>query len=264
MPPPRRPHPNNAVPAASLARAALTAVLSGKSPTPAARLVVIVSAGGERLLHDLGRDVHEARHLARRLALAEARGTLDRLRHDLTAAGWLMIAAVDRIGRPARQRVIAALLDAVVDQGGMACVTLTVPPTAAGLHPALESRLVSGLVVTVPTGPKPMAAGGGRCSLQAVIRTTARLQGVPVAQLVGHDRHRSLARSRGIAMYVARACTGTSLAAIGLAFGGRDHTTAMRSVRAVETHLATDPTLATDVRDVLTALGLTTHEARPA
>jgi chromosomal replication initiation ATPase DnaA len=224
----------------------------------------VVSTRGERLLADLGRTVHEARHLARRLALAESRGTQARVRDELLATDWLLIVAADRIRPPSRQRVIASLLDALMDRDIAACVTLTVPPTAAGLHPALESRLASGLVVTVPAESSPVTGCVGHASLPAVIRATARQQSVSVAQLTGQSRHRSLARSRGIAMYVARACTGASLAAIGQAFGGRDHTTAMRSVRAVEARLAADAELAADVRDVIAALGLTTPEARPA
>lgn len=260
----RCPPRSRPAPAARLARAALTAVLSGARPAPASRLLVLVSACAERLIADLGHDVHDAATLARRLALAEARGTQDRVRDELMAADWIVIAAVDRIGRASRQRAIAALLDAVADHGRAAFVTLAVPPAAASLDPALESRLVSGLVVTVPAASARMSPATGRCSLQTVVRTTARLQGVSVTDLVGQGRHRSLARSRGIAMYVARSCTNLSLAAIGSAFGGRDHTTAMRSVRAVESRLAADASLADDVRDVLLALGITDHVVRTA
>jgi chromosomal replication initiator protein len=51
---------------------------------------------------------------------------------------------------------------------------------------------------------------------------------------------------------------------IGLAFGGRDHTTAMRSVKNVERRLRSDPSLAADVRDVLAALDHSPRRSRPA
>jgi chromosomal replication initiator protein len=65
-------------------------------------------------------------------------------------------------------------------------------------------------------------------------------------------------------MYVARVRTGLSHDVIGMAFGGRDHTTAMRSVKNVERRLRSDPSLAADVRDVLAALDHSPRRSRPA
>lgn len=270
MPSPRRHHEHVIAPAAELARDALRntlrntfmGVLAGRAPAVDKRLLVVIARDGSRLLGDLGSDVHDAACLARRLAVAEARGTQGRLHDALLAGGWLAIAGVDRIGRPERQRVIATLLDVVADRGAAACVTLAVPPAAAELVPALETRLSAGLLVALPAADAPVAAGRG--SLPEVIRTTARLHGLPIARLVGHCRQRSVVRSRSIAMYVARVCTGLSHDVIGLAFGGRDHTTAMRSVRNVEHRLRNDPSLAADVRDVLAALDRPQGRSRPA
>jgi len=255
MPSPRRHQPHAVVPQAGLARAALSAVLAGDDLGVGRRLVVIVAPQGDRLLADLGGDVHDADGLARRLAAAEAQATQERLRDELLAGGRLAIAGVDRVDRPDRQRVIARFLDVIVDRGLAACVSLGVPPAAAALDPLLESRLAAGLVVLIPSAPEHHpAAAAGHTSLPAVIRATARLHGISVASLVGQSRQRSLVRSRSIAMYVARTCTAASLDAIGEAFGGRDHTTAMRSIRSVERLLAGDPSLAGDVRDVVAAL----------
>lgn len=237
-------------------------VLAGRSAGATSRLLVVVAEDGDRLLGDLGGDVHDAARLARRLAVAEARGTQDRLHDTLLAGGRLAIAGVDRIGHPARQRMIATLLDAVADRGLSACVTLTVPLATATLTPALESRLSAGLMVALPAGDAPAALGCG--SLSEVIRTTARLHNLPRARLVGHCRQRSVVRSRSIAMYVARICTGLSHDVIGAAFGDRDHTTAMRSIRNIERHLRNDPSLAADVRDVLAAIERAHGRSRPA
>jgi hypothetical protein len=262
MPSPRRHHEPAIAPAAGLAREALMDVLAGRAPAVDKRLLVVVARDGDRLLGDLGGDVHDATALARRLALAEARGTQGRLHDGLLRGGWLAIAGVDRIGRPDRQRMIATLLDVVADRGAAACITLAVPPAAAGLSPALETRLSAGLLVALPADAALATAGRG--SLPDVIRTTARLHGLPGAQLVGHCRQRSVVRSRSIAMYVARVRTGLSHDIIGLAFGGRDHTTAMRSVKNVERRLRSDPSLAADVRDVLAALDHSPRRSRPA
>ncbi|MFZ9887110.1 MAG: helix-turn-helix domain-containing protein, partial [Myxococcota bacterium] len=45
---------------------------------------------------------------------------------------------------------------------------------------------------------------------------------------------------RQVAMYLARKHIGASLPEIGRAFGGRDHTTVLSSVRKIEASLATD------------------------
>lgn len=264
MPSPRRHQQHALTTPTGLARAALTAVLAGAEPAFGQRLLVIVAPQGDRILADLGAEVHDAGCLARRLAAAAARATQERLHDGLLAAGRLAIAGLDRIGSPARQRVIAGLLDTIADRGQMACVTLASHPAAAGLDAMLESRLSAGLIVTVPSTEHHAPPAGGRTSLPAVIRTTARIHGISVASLIGQSRQRSIVRSRSIAMYVARLCTGASLDAIGAAFGGRDHTTAMRSVDGIQRRLDAEPSLAGDVRDVLMALQGSDARSRPA
>lgn len=242
-----------ALSAAALARSALAALLSGDVQTRAAELIVVVSADAGRLLADLGGEVHEAGELARQLARAEARGTHERLRERLVGTGRILVHAADRIAPPHLQRTIATLLDEAAARGAVACVSLSVPPPAAGLDPALESRLSAGLVVRTAGGP-PAAAPTLRTSIDAVIRATARTQGIPIDRLVGHDRQRTTVRGRGLAMHVARACTGMSLGAIGRHFGGREHTTVMRGIRAIESQLGSDPGLAADMRAIVAAL----------
>jgi len=245
----RRPLP----PAAALARTALAALLSGNVPSRAAELIVVVSADAGRLLADLGGEVHEAGDLARRLARAEARGTHDAVRLDLVRTGRLLVRGVDAIGPPPLQRSFSSLLDAAADEGAPVCVSLAVPPAAAGLEPALESRLTAGLVVSTAAGRT--AATPLRCSsIAAVIQATARTQGITSERIVGEDRHRTAVLGRGLAMYVARICTGMSLGAIGRHFGGREHTTVMRGIRGIESRLASDAGLAADLREILAAL----------
>lgn len=264
MPSPCRHQQHAITPTAGLARAALTAVLAGGDVAIGQRLIVIVAPHGERVLADLGVHVHDAATLARRLAAAEARATQERLRDDLLAPEWLAIAGIDRVGRADRQRVIASLLDAGADRGRATCVTMALPPAAAALDPMLESRLSSGLVVTLPATTHHGRATPVATSVPVVIRTTARVHRVDVSDLVGQSRQRSIVRCRSIAMYVARVCTASSLETIGRACGGRDHTTAMRSVKSVERQLAGDPSLAADVQVVIAALEAhSTRSRRP-
>ena len=88
-------------------------------------------------------------------------------------------------------------------------------------------------------------------SLARIIRTTARCHGLPAASLAGSGRCHGVVQARNLAMYLARHLTGSSFGAIGTAFGGRDHTTVMRGVRAVETRMTTDATFAADVEQLL-------------
>ncbi|MGL4976005.1 MAG: helix-turn-helix domain-containing protein [Bosea sp. (in: a-proteobacteria)] len=83
-------------------------------------------------------------------------------------------------------------------------------------------------------GQAPAAAGG---------RSAARLRvfvaeefGISIAQLSGRSRRRKFAHPRQMAMYLARTAMGRSYPQIGLWFG-RDHTTAIYAVTAVQARL---------------------------
>ena len=60
------------------------------------------------------------------------------------------------------------------------------------------------------------------------------------SDLKGKSRQRQVARARQIAMYLARQHTESSLPEIGRAFGGRDHTTVLTSVRKITSLRKTD------------------------
>lgn len=66
-----------------------------------------------------------------------------------------------------------------------------------------------------------------------IITETARHYGIPASAILGTDRSRRFARPRQIAMYLARSLTGRSYPEIAVSFG-RDHTTVMHAVEAVE------------------------------
>jgi len=56
-----------------------------------------------------------------------------------------------------------------------------------------------------------------------------------------------VALPRQIAMYLARQLTHASLADVGRAFGGKDHTTVLHAVSKIQTLLREDPKLRTSV-----------------
>lgn len=71
---------------------------------------------------------------------------------------------------------------------------------------------------------------------------------IPQIDMVSARRNRSSAWPRQVAMYLARQLTPKSLPDIGGRFGGRDHTTVMHALRAVQKRMQSDAELAIDVR----------------
>ncbi|MHC4547946.1 MAG: chromosomal replication initiator protein DnaA [Planctomycetota bacterium] len=66
-----------------------------------------------------------------------------------------------------------------------------------------------------------------RVSIDGILRLVAEYYGVPVRDLMGKRRTKSIAYPRQICMFLARRLTSHSLEEIGGYFGGRDHTTVM-------------------------------------
>jgi hypothetical protein len=65
-------------------------------------------------------------------------------------------------------------------------------------------------------------------------RVVAAHFGIPVEEMVSPNRERGVARSRQVAMFLAREIGQRSYPNIGFMFGGRDHSTVIYSVRAVK------------------------------
>ena len=72
--------------------------------------------------------------------------------------------------------------------------------------------------------------------------------GVRVAEMFSARRARDVARPRQVAMYLTKMLTSLSYPEIGRQFGGRDHTTVMHAVRAIEGLMANDTRIAEDVQ----------------
>jgi chromosomal replication initiator protein len=72
--------------------------------------------------------------------------------------------------------------------------------------------------------------------------------------MVTARRSRHIARPRQVAMFLAKQLTPQSLPAIGRMFGGRDHTTVMHALKAVEERYHSDPELRSVVDSLSVAL----------
>lgn len=82
-------------------------------------------------------------------------------------------------------------------------------------------------------------------------RETCAMYGVTDVDLHSDRRSARVARPRQVAMYLARSLTAQSLPAIGRSFG-RDHTTVMHAVEAVERRMAFDEVVADRVQTLRT------------
>jgi len=91
-----------------------------------------------------------------------------------------------------------------------------------------------------------------RVSVDGIVRTVADHFGVPVKDLMGKRRSKSIAHPRQICMFLARRLTSHSLEEIGGYFGGRDHTTVMYAYDKIRRE-AED---STDLADTLEKLKL--------
>lgn len=81
---------------------------------------------------------------------------------------------------------------------------------------------------------------GSRVTIEYIQRLVGEHFRVPVEELKGARRQRSILQPRQVAMYLCRRLTDSSLPEIGRAFGGRDHTTVLHAVEKVEREITQD------------------------
>ena len=80
-------------------------------------------------------------------------------------------------------------------------------------------------------------------TIEQIQRKVSEFFGLKLSDLKAKTRTRAVAFPRQIAMYISRQLTHASLAEVGRAFGGKDHTTVLHAVDKVQTLLQEDPKL---------------------
>jgi chromosomal replication initiator protein len=80
-------------------------------------------------------------------------------------------------------------------------------------------------------------------TIEQVQRKVCDFFGVKLPDLKAKNRTKAVAFPRQVAMYLARQLTHASLAEVGRAFGGKDHTTVLHAVDKIQTLLQEDPKL---------------------
>jgi chromosomal replication initiator protein len=98
----------------------------------------------------------------------------------------------------------------------------------------LDAALVERVLVPVTRPPAVV-------SVDVILETIAQHFRLSVSDLKSHRRHRSVLYPRQVAMYLCRTLTDASFPTIGDALGGRDHSTVMHAVRAVEAKRLEEP-----------------------
>ena len=90
--------------------------------------------------------------------------------------------------------------------------------------------------------------------IEDIYRAVARDYGVSKLDLLSSRRTKDVVRPRQVAMYLAKILTGRSLPEIARRMGGRDHTTALHSVRKIERLVQTDVQLAARIEKIKASL----------
>jgi chromosomal replication initiator protein len=80
-------------------------------------------------------------------------------------------------------------------------------------------------------------------TIEQVQRKVSDFFGVKLSDLKAQNRAKAVAFPRQVAMYMSRDLTHASLAEIGRAFGGKDHTTVLHAVNKIQVLMREEPTL---------------------
>ena len=122
--------------------------------------------------------------------------------------------------------------------------------TTLQAHAALTDAAIDMALARRVLGEPTAQPRSNQFTLQRIIELVTRYYGVKLSDLQSRRRHKSVTEPRQICMWLARRQTRFSLEEIGGYFGGRDHTTVMHSVKAVDERIAIDPRLAEQVKSL--------------
>ncbi|MCO6383705.1 chromosomal replication initiator protein DnaA [Oceanicola sp. 502str15] len=92
-----------------------------------------------------------------------------------------------------------------------------------------------------------LRASERKLTIEEIQRRVCEHFNVRISDMTGPKRHRTIARPRQVAMFLAKGMTSRSLPEIGRRFGNRDHTTVLYAIRKIEELVQTDSGLADDI-----------------
>jgi len=92
---------------------------------------------------------------------------------------------------------------------------------------------------------------GKNVSLELIQKVVAEYFGLSSVDIRGKKRTKAIVYPRQIAMYITRDITEFSTTEVGLAFGGRDHTTVMHACQRIEDRMKTDSMLEPTIQNLI-------------
>ncbi len=93
-------------------------------------------------------------------------------------------------------------------------------------------------------------------TIEQVQRKVCDFFGLKLSDLKAKSRTKAVAFPRQVAMYLARQLTHASLAQVGQAFGGKDHTTVLHAVDKIQTMMQEDPRLRRTIEQLIQGIQL--------
>ena len=91
-------------------------------------------------------------------------------------------------------------------------------------------------------------------SVRLIAETVAEFYGVSYRDLVSHRRSHDIIKPRHVACWLARHHTPHTMGELGRCFGGRDHTTILHAVSAINEQMTADAEFAAEVQSVESAV----------
>ncbi|MEL6796352.1 MAG: helix-turn-helix domain-containing protein, partial [Planctomycetota bacterium] len=126
--------------------------------------------------------------------------------------------------------------------------------TKLQLHAAMHKVTELTAAIAHEALGEPISAHEAPITVDQIITQITDYFGVRTADLQSKKRSRSIALPRQVGMYLARKHTRHSLEEIGGYFGGRDHTTVLHAIRAIDSKTQSDRDLSSSVTALETRL----------
>ncbi|MFK7892279.1 MAG: chromosomal replication initiator protein DnaA [Granulosicoccus sp.] len=188
----------------------------------------------------------------------EVNGLEDRLK---TRFGWGLSVAIE----PPELEMRVAILNSKAEQIGVALssevaffianrIRSNVRELEGALKRVIANCQLIGRPITMESTREALAdlfaVQAKLVTIENIQKTVAEYYKIRLADLLGKDRSRSVARPRQLAMAMSKDLTDRSLPEIGRAFGGRDHTTIMYGVKKIMDLCESDSSINEDYTNI--------------
>jgi chromosomal replication initiator protein len=89
-----------------------------------------------------------------------------------------------------------------------------------------------------------------KVSKSKILKSVSQFYNIPISEIESNKRKQDIAKARQVSMYFLRNILDLSFSAIGEAFGGKDHTTVMHSFNKIDSLIAYDPNLKSELEEL--------------